>query len=144
MPYLAIIIPQVTEEHKESLLGAWPMVSKEMNLLPNVAGVSGGQIFAQDGASVTDFKFLQTIGISSTSSAFSPPFQPRLQDLTLPRICHTRRRKSLRGLRMGTAAKSKIRSQDRWSPRQSPVSSRRLPQRYGTEEIHPVLANCDK
>lgn len=64
MPYLAIIIPQVTEEHKEGLLGAWPMISKEMNALPNVVGVSGGQIVAQDGAAVTDFKFLQTIGTS--------------------------------------------------------------------------------
>jgi len=65
MPYLAIIIPQVTEEHRESLLGAWPIISKEMNALPNVVGVSGGQIVAQDGAGVTDFKFLQTIGTSS-------------------------------------------------------------------------------
>jgi hypothetical protein len=145
MPYLVIIVPQVTEENKESLLGAWPMISKEMNALPNVVGVSGGQIVAQDGAPVTDFKFLQTIGMSSTPSASSPPpFQPSLQDLTPPSIRHARRRKIIRGLRMGTAAKSKIRSQGRWSPHQSPISSRRLPQRCGTEEIHPVFADFDK
>jgi len=62
MPYMSIIIPQVSNEHKEKLLGAWPTISKEINALPSVLGVTGALIVAQDGAAVTDFKFVQTMG----------------------------------------------------------------------------------
>jgi hypothetical protein len=62
MPYMTVIIPQVTNEQKDLLLTAWPTVAKEMKALPSVLGVSGGQIVASDGAAVTDFKFLQTMG----------------------------------------------------------------------------------
>jgi hypothetical protein len=66
---MTVIIPQVTNEHKDRLLTAWLTIAKEMNALPSVLGVSGGQIVAQDGAAVTDFKFLQTIG----AYIFRPP-----------------------------------------------------------------------
>jgi hypothetical protein len=42
MPYMTIIILQVTNEHKDRLLDAWPTISKEMSALPSVLGVSGG------------------------------------------------------------------------------------------------------
>jgi len=73
MPYMSIIIPQVSNEHKERLLSAWPTISKEMSALPSVLGVSGGPIVAQDGAAVTDFKFVQTMGTSPTLPPPTPP-----------------------------------------------------------------------
>jgi hypothetical protein len=91
MPYMSIIVPQVTNEHKDAFLGAWGTISKEMNDLPYVLGVSGGQIVAQDGALVTDFKFLQTMGMSFVSVEFAGW-------LTCPSICNTRRRESIKNI----------------------------------------------
>ncbi len=118
MPYMTVIIPQVTNEHKDRLLGAWPAISKEMTALPSVLGVSGGQIVAQDGAAVTDFKFLQTIGMH-------PLPQIRLL-LIRTSICNTGGRKSVRNFRLGTSTKSKIRGSGGWSTSRGDVQSRRL------------------
>jgi hypothetical protein len=92
MPYMTIIIPQVTNDHKDALLGAWPTISKEMKALPSVLGVSGGEIVAQDGAAVTDFKFLQTIGLSSPAPVEFACL------LNSPSICNTGRRESIRNI----------------------------------------------
>ncbi|KAH8786409.1 hypothetical protein F5882DRAFT_518171 [Hyaloscypha sp. PMI_1271] len=69
MPYMTVIIPQVTNEHKDAFLGSWGTISKEMKDLPFVLGVSGGEIVAQDGALVTDFKFLQTMAFATLEDA---------------------------------------------------------------------------
>jgi hypothetical protein len=91
MPYMTVIISQVTNEHKDTFLGAWRTISKEMNDLPSVLGVSGGQIVAQDGAAVTDFKFLQTMGMYFVPVEFAGW-------LTCPSICNTGRRESIRNI----------------------------------------------
>jgi hypothetical protein len=91
MPYMTVIIPQVTNEHKDAFLGSWGTISKEMKDLPFVLGVSGGEIVAQDGALVTDFKFLQTMGMSFVPAEFAGW-------LTRPSICNTRRRESIKNI----------------------------------------------
>jgi hypothetical protein len=91
MPYMTVIIPQVTNEHKDAFLGSWGTISKEMKDLPFVLGVSGGEIVAQDGALVTDFKFLQTMGMSFVPAEFAGW-------LTRPSICNTRRRGSIKNI----------------------------------------------
>jgi len=62
MPYLAVIIPSIPEEHKDKFLAAFPTIAAEMKALPMVLGVSGGEITHMDREEVKDFKFLQTIG----------------------------------------------------------------------------------
>ncbi len=63
MPFLAVAIPQVPEEHKDQFLAAFPKIAAEIKALPMVLGVSAGPIVAEDGAAASGFKFIQTIGM---------------------------------------------------------------------------------
>lgn len=62
MPYLTVVIPPVPAADKDTFLAAWPTIAAQITALPMVLGVSGGPIVGEDGAAVTEFKFLQTIG----------------------------------------------------------------------------------
>lgn len=62
MPFLAIINPQVPEGHQDEFLAALNKIAPEMKAQPGVLGVSAGPIVAEDGAAVTGFKYLETIG----------------------------------------------------------------------------------
>ena len=63
MAILSIIAPEIPAESKDRFLSAWPSLLNELKSQPGVAGASGGVIVAQDGESVTEFKFVQSIGI---------------------------------------------------------------------------------
>ncbi|KAK2629734.1 hypothetical protein QTJ16_000554 [Diplocarpon rosae] len=65
MPYITTIIPGVSAADKDAFLAAWPTVASTLKAQPTVLGVSGGPIVAEDGAAVTDFKFLQTIAFAT-------------------------------------------------------------------------------
>jgi hypothetical protein len=62
MPFLAVVVPQVPEEHKDQFLAAFPKIAAEIKALPMVLGVWAGPIVAEDGAAASGFKFIQTIG----------------------------------------------------------------------------------
>jgi hypothetical protein len=63
MPYIAVILPSIPEDHKDQFLAKWPEVAEEIKKQPSVLGVSAGPVVAEDGAAATGFKFIQTIGI---------------------------------------------------------------------------------
>ncbi|CAL3968220.1 hypothetical protein PZA11_006792 [Diplocarpon coronariae] len=65
MPYLTTIIPSVSAADKDSFLAAWPTIASTLKAQSTVLGVSGGPIVAEDGAPVTEFKFLQTIAFAT-------------------------------------------------------------------------------
>lgn len=63
MPFFSIIIPQIPADSKDDFLAAWPTVAAAMKAQPTVLGVSAGPIVAADGQAVTDFQFLQCLGM---------------------------------------------------------------------------------
>ncbi|KAH9208992.1 hypothetical protein DL95DRAFT_394785 [Leptodontidium sp. 2 PMI_412] len=65
MPYLTVVIPPVPAADKDTFLAAWPTIAAQITALPMVLGVSGGPIVFEDGAAVTEFKFLQTIAFKT-------------------------------------------------------------------------------
>ncbi|KAH7381956.1 hypothetical protein BKA64DRAFT_713197 [Cadophora sp. MPI-SDFR-AT-0126] len=65
MPYLAVVMPAIPEAHKDEFLTHWPTIAAQMIALPMVLGVSGGPVVGEDGAAVTEFKFLQTIAFKT-------------------------------------------------------------------------------
>ncbi|KAH6682228.1 hypothetical protein F5X68DRAFT_242873 [Plectosphaerella plurivora] len=69
MAILSIVAPEIPAEAKDKFLGAWPTLSAELTAQPGVAGTSGGIIVAEDGAPVTDFKFVQVIAFASAKDA---------------------------------------------------------------------------
>ncbi|KAM0282009.1 hypothetical protein ACHAQH_003215 [Verticillium albo-atrum] len=71
MPILSIVAPEIPAESQDKFLGALPTLLSELQSQPGVAGVISGQIVAQDGAAVTDFKFLQAIAFKSAEDADS-------------------------------------------------------------------------
>ncbi|KAM0335006.1 hypothetical protein ACHAQA_000040 [Verticillium albo-atrum] len=69
MPILSIVAPEIPAESKDKFLAALPTLLSELKSQPGVLGVTSGQIVAQDGAAVTDFKFLQAIAFKSAEDA---------------------------------------------------------------------------
>ncbi|KAH8658526.1 hypothetical protein BGZ61DRAFT_371206 [Ilyonectria robusta] len=65
MPYFHIIAPQIPADRKDEFLAAWPTMSADIKAQPGVAGVSAGAVVAEDGAAVTDFKFVQCIAFKT-------------------------------------------------------------------------------
>lgn len=72
MPFLAIINPQVPEGHENEFLAALNKIAPEMKAQPGVLGVSAGPIVTEDGAPVTGFKYLETIG--TLPHHITPPY----------------------------------------------------------------------
>lgn len=62
MAILSFIAPEIPAESKDKFLGAWSTLVTDLKAQPGVAGADGGVVVAQDGAPVTDFKFVQWIG----------------------------------------------------------------------------------
>lgn len=73
MAILSIIAPEIPAESKDKFLAAWPTLASDLTAQPNVAGTTGGVIVAEDGAAVTDFKFVHVIGMCSFKRAFVEP-----------------------------------------------------------------------
>ncbi|KAI9050287.1 hypothetical protein LZ554_005454 [Drepanopeziza brunnea f. sp. 'monogermtubi'] len=73
MPFIAVVIPNIRQEEKDNFLASWPAAVAAMKANPLVQGVSGGLIVAEDGAPVTDFKFMEIVGFKTLedSKAFS-------------------------------------------------------------------------
>lgn len=62
MPLISIIRPEIPSESKDKFLDAWPTLVADLRAQPGVVHAGGGQIVAEDGQGVEEFKFLQFIG----------------------------------------------------------------------------------
>ncbi|KAF7550511.1 hypothetical protein G7Z17_g5677 [Cylindrodendrum hubeiense] len=69
MPFFTIIVPNVPAEKKDQFLAAWPTLAADLKSQPGVAGVSAGPVVAEDGAAVTEFKFIQCIAFKTAEDA---------------------------------------------------------------------------
>ncbi|EEY16743.1 predicted protein [Verticillium alfalfae VaMs.102] len=65
MPILSIVSPEIPAEGQDKFLAALPTILSDIKSQPGVAGVTAGQIVGQDGAPVTDFKFVQAIAFKT-------------------------------------------------------------------------------
>ncbi|KAH6897400.1 hypothetical protein B0T10DRAFT_455262 [Thelonectria olida] len=91
MPILSIIRPEIPAASKDKFLDAWPTLVADLRAQPGVLHAGGGQIVAEDGQGVTDFKFIQYIAFKSaedeatfTSSAWAKEHEERLQARGVP------------------------------------------------------------
>ncbi|KAH7165285.1 hypothetical protein EDB81DRAFT_679020 [Dactylonectria macrodidyma] len=65
MPFFTIIVPNIPADKQETFLAAWPTLAADLKAQPGVAGVSAGPVVAEDGAPVTEFKFIQCIAFKT-------------------------------------------------------------------------------
>ncbi|KAM5351196.1 hypothetical protein ACJ41O_003919 [Fusarium nematophilum] len=66
MPFFTIVVPEIPAESQERFLSAWPTLQADLKAQPGVAGVSAGPVVAENGAAVTDFKFIQCIAFKTS------------------------------------------------------------------------------
>lgn len=62
MPIIVIVTVDAPVDSKDKFLAAWPTIKADVAAQSGVLGVSGGQVIAENGAPMTNFKFIQTIG----------------------------------------------------------------------------------
>ncbi|KAK7403346.1 hypothetical protein QQX98_010867 [Neonectria punicea] len=65
MPIFSIVVPSIPADRKDVFLAAWPTMKADLEAQPGVVGVSAGPVVGEDGAPVTEFKFVQTIAFKN-------------------------------------------------------------------------------
>ncbi|KAF6802427.1 hypothetical protein CSOJ01_11608 [Colletotrichum sojae] len=65
MPFIAIVTPEIPAANKDEFLAAWPLIKSDIAARPEVLGSSGGEVIGENGAPVTEFKFIQSLAFKS-------------------------------------------------------------------------------
>jgi hypothetical protein len=65
MPIVSILRPDIPAGAKDKFLENWPTLLSELKSQPGVAHALGGEVLAEDGQAVSEFKFVQFVAFKT-------------------------------------------------------------------------------